>query len=104
MTDLPNRRAGDDRLDALIVSHQDVRVQLAEVTQELKNYEGNQEHLLMLMQRSLDRHEQQLNGFNGTPGVRLDVDRLKQWKAHIIALWAVIVGVTAKKVIELVVK
>ena len=99
------RRLEDDRLLRLEQSHQGLTVQVGKLVTEVQTYHGNQEQMIMLMQRTLDRHEQQLNGFNSTPGLRMEVDRTKNtvnaWQRHIWAIWLVIVGLVGKRLVEM---
>lgn len=67
-------------------------VEIAKLVESIEGYRGNQEQLMAMMQRMLNRHDEQLNGFQDKPGMMVRVDRMEQREQartwHIRTLWA----------------
>ena len=106
MTDEYSRRVGDDRLLRLEHGYDEMRLQIQKLIDEVKNQGGNTEHLIMLMQRVLDRQEKLISGdpSEGLIGFSIRIDRteqtLKDWKWHIRLIWATIIGLVAKVLLD----
>lgn len=89
------------RMEDDIVS---IKLGLTKLTETLDGYRGNQEQTLMMLQRIVNRHDEQLNGFQDKPGLVLTVDRLKNrtdsWTWHLRAIWAALLAGGVKGVID----
>lgn len=86
------RREFDVRLVRLENQLSDAHVQIARLVESVEGYRGNQEQLLTMMQRMLNRHDEQLNGFQEKPGLVVRLDRVEQREQgrlwQIRTLWA----------------
>ena len=90
----------DARLTRLESQVSQTNVEVAKLVQTIDGYRGNQEQLLAMMQRMLNRHDEQLNGYQDKPGLVTHLDRIIQrengrtW--HIRALWTAVIAVVVR--------
>jgi hypothetical protein len=62
---------------------------LALLTENVQVMSSHKEKVYDIIQAALDRHGNQIFG-NGKDGLVIRVDRLENWRAQIVAIWAVI--------------
>ena len=97
--------AGDEMALEQLRQEFDVRMQRLEdqvqkLTTSVEGYRGNQEQTLMILQRIVNRHDEQLNGFQDKPGIVVKLDRVERvvesrtW--HIRALWLALLAALSK--------
>jgi len=93
------RRVSDDRLVRLERVTDDLRVSVAELSRDVQGHIGNQNQLMLMVQRTLDRHEHSINGHNSTPGLAMRIDRIEHGELsrswHLRAVWVSILSLLA---------
>lgn len=86
----------EGRLTRLEHQVSETNVQVAKLVQTIDGYRGNQEQMLSMIQRMLNRHDEQLNGYQEKPGMVVRMDRVEQREQgrtwHIRTIWAAIVA------------